>query len=182
ADAARAVRAAAGEALGLRGEPDPSAAADLVKALQDPSDAVKVQAARALSRQSGPPAGVVEGLCRLLDDDSDEVRAEAALALGKLGPAAAAAGGPLLRVLQTAGAAVREPAMRAMAMIQPPEGEAAFLLGLKDAQAEVRKVASAGLVKAPQLTAPVLPYLVEALRDPEAQVRSNAAHVMTRLE
>jgi HEAT repeat protein len=182
ADADPAVRAAAVEALGLRGEPYPAAAADLVKALQDPSDAVKVQAARALSRLTGPPAAAVEGLCRLLDDDSDEVRAEAALALGKLGPAAAAAGGPLLRVLQTAGAAVREPAMRAMALIQPPEGEAAFLLGLKDAEAEVRKVASAGLLKAPQLTAQVLPYLVEALRDPEAQVRSNAAHVMTRLE
>jgi HEAT repeat protein len=77
---------------------------------------------------------------------------------------------------------VREQAMRAIAMIQPPETPAALTFGLKDGSAEIRKVASAGWIKAPEVPEEVVPALVECLRDPEAQVRANAAHVLARLE
>ena len=109
-------------------------------------------------------------------------RSHAALALGKLGPAAAAAGGPLLRAAQTGEVSVREQAMRAIAMIQPPETAAAFTAGLKDACGDIRMVASAGWMNATAIPEEAIPALVEALRDPEVQVRANAAHALARLD
>jgi HEAT repeat protein len=77
---------------------------------------------------------------------------------------------------------VREQAMRAIAMIQPPEAGMAFASGLKDADGQIRKMASAGWMKAAAVPEHVIPALVEALRDPEVQVRANAAHALARLE
>ena len=77
---------------------------------------------------------------------------------------------------------MREQAMRAIAMIQPPEILSAFTSGLKDANGDIRKVASGGWMKAAAIPEEVIPALVEALRDPEAQVRANAAHALARLE
>src|SRR5262249_10536452 len=84
--------------------------------------------------------------------------------------------------VQTGEAAVREQAMRAVVLIQPPEAAQAFAAGLKDTQEEVRKLASAGLMKAQDIPPAVVPELVEALRDPHSQVRSNAAHALARLD
>ena len=67
-------------------------------------------------------------------------------------------------------------------MIQPPEGAEGFEAGLSDAAAEVRVVASAGWIKAASVPATIGPALVEALRDPEPQVRANAAHALARLD
>jgi HEAT repeat protein len=132
---------------------------------------------------AGATPAVIDGLCRrLLEDDSVLVQFHAAQALSKLGPAAAAAGGPLLRAAQTMEVAVREQAMRAIAMIQPPEAGTAFASGLQDADGEIRKMASAGWMKAAAVPEEVIPALVEALRDPEVQVRANAAHALARLD
>ena len=136
-----------------------------------------------LPRLAGATPAVIDGLCRrLLEDDSDWVQVHAALALGKLGPAAGAAGGPLLRAAQTGEVSVREQAMRAIAMIQPPETAQAFVAGLKDACGDIRRVASAGWMKATAIPDEAIPALVEALRDPEVQVRANAAHALARLD
>ena len=130
---------------------------------------------KVLPKLAGATPAVIEGLCRrLLEDDSDWVQAHAALALGKLGPAAAAAGGPLLHAAQTGEVSVREQAMRAIAMIQPPETTQAFAAGLKDACGDIRMVASAGWMNAAAIPEEAIPALVEALRDPEVQVRANA--------
>ena len=67
-------------------------------------------------------------------------------------------------------------------MIQPPESATAFASGLKDADGEIRKMASAGWMKAAAIPEQVIPTLVEALRDPEVQVRANAAHALARLD
>ena len=67
-------------------------------------------------------------------------------------------------------------------MIQPPETADALTGGMTDASAEVRKVASAGWMKAAEIPDTAVPTLVEALRDPEVQVRANAAHALSRLE
>ena len=72
--------------------------------------------------------------------------------------------------------------MRAIAMIQPPETAQAFIAGLKDASGDIRIVASAGWMKAAAIPEEAVPALVEALRDPEVQVRANAAHALARLE
>ena len=128
---------------------------------------------------------MVDGLCRrLLDDDSAWVRRDAAAALGQLGPAAAAAAGPRCSAPPGPGeAAVREQAMRAVAMIQPPETAEALDGRAQGRRArDIRMVASAGWMKAAAIPEEAIPALVEALRDPEAQVRANAAHALARLD
>jgi HEAT repeat protein len=182
-DADPQVRAAAVQAIGRWGEADEALLSGLMPLLEDTSDPVKVQVAEVLPRLAGATPAVIEGLCRrLLEDDSVLVQFQAAQALSRLGPAATAAGGPLLRAAQTAEVTVREQAMRAMAMIQPPEASAAFASGLTDADGEIRKMASAGWMKAAVISEEVIPGLVEALRDPEIQVRANAAHALARLD
>jgi HEAT repeat protein len=177
------VRAAAVEAMGQWGGASQAALSSLMPLLEDASDLVKVQVARVLPKLAGATPAVIDGLCRrLLEDDSILVQCGAAQALSKLGPAAAAAGVPLLRAAQTMDVTVREQAMRAIAMIQPPEAGTAFASGLKDADAEIRKMASAGWMKAAAISETAIPALIEALRDPEVQVRANAAHALARLD
>jgi HEAT repeat protein len=182
ADADPRVRAASVEAVGKREELGEEGVRALRGALNDTNDEVKVQVTRALPQRAGATPEVIAGLCRFLDDDNDAVQMAAAVALGKLNSGATAAGVALLRVLQTAEAAVREQAMRAIALIQPPEALQAFAVGLKDASVEVRKLASAGLMKVKEVRPEVVAGLVEALRDPEIQVRSNAACALARLD
>lgn len=175
------VRSAAVEAVGNHPELGEAGRATLLGALTDSNPEVRGQVAKALSGLAGAAPDVVEGLCRLLQDDNAQVQASAAQALGKLGPEASAAGPFLLQTLRTGEAAVREQALRAVVLIQPPEAVQAFSVGLKDAQEEIRKLASAGLMKAEAIPAEIVPDLIEALRDPEIQVRSNAAHALARL-
>jgi HEAT repeat protein len=182
-DADPQVRTAAVEAAGQWGEPNEAVLSGLMLLLEDANDQVKVQVTLVLPKLAGAIPAVIDGLCRrLLEDDSVLVQCSAAQALSKLGPAAAAAGGPLLRAAQTMEVTVREQAMRAIAMIQPPEAGTAFGSGLKDADGEIRKMASAGWMKAAAIPEEVIPALVEALRDPEVQVRANAAHALARLD
>ena len=177
------VRTAVVEAMGQWGEANETALNGLVLLLNDTNDQVKVQVTQVLPKLAGGTPAVIDGLCRrLLEDASVLVQCSAAQALSKLGPAAAAAGGPLLRAAQTMEVTVREQAMRAIAMIQPPEAGTAFASGLKDADSEIRKMASAGWMKATAIPEEVIPALVEALRDPEVQVRANAAHALARLD
>lgn len=181
-DADPTVRAAALEALGKRGEANEEIVAALLRGLLDPADPVKVEAAKALPRLAGATEAVIDGLCARLEDDSGWVQVHAALGLGRLGTAAGRAGETLLRAAQTGELNVREQAMRALVMIQPPEIGPALAAGLKDASGEIRKFASAGLVKAATIPPEVVPGLTDALRDPEVQVRANAAHALARLD
>jgi len=176
-------RAAAAEAFGAWGEADEETRADLLGLLDDTNDEVKARAARVLPKLAGAAPAVVDGLIRrLAEDDSDWVRVEAARALGQLGPAAAPAGPALLRAAQTGEAGLREEAMRALAVAQPPEAAEAFTSGLRDAEPQVRMLASAGWRKATAVPEDAVPALIEALHDPEVQVRANAAHALGRLD
>jgi len=182
-DAAPLVRAAAVVSVGRWGQRNEAILSSLAPLLEDANDQVKVEAIKVLPRLAGATPAVIDGLCRrLLEDDSVRVQARAALALGKLGPAAVAAGGPLLHAAQTGEVSVREQAMRAIAMIQPPETSQAFAVGLKDACADIRTVASAGWMNAAAISEQAVPALIEALRDPEVQVRANAANALARLD
>jgi HEAT repeat protein len=72
--------------------------------------------------------------------------------------------------------------MRALAVAQPPEAAEAFTSGLRDAEPQVRMLASAGWRKAAAVPEEAVPALVESLHDPEVQVRANAAHALGRLD
>jgi HEAT repeat protein len=176
-------RAAAAEAFGTWEEADEATRAELLALLDDANDEVKAQAVRALPKLAGATPAVVDALTRrLAEDDSDWVRVEAARALGQLGAAAAPAGGALLRAAQTGEAGLREEAMRALAVAQPPEAAEAFTSGLRDAEPQVRVLASAGWRKAAAVPEGAVPALVEALHDPEVRVRANAAFALGRLD
>ncbi len=177
------VRAASVEAVGSWGKPSQAALSGLAFLLEDANDQVKVEAIKVWPKLAGATPVIIDGLCRrLLEDDSALVQVHSALALAKLGPAAAAAGGALLRAAQTGEVSVREQAMRAIVMIQPPEAASAFTAGLHDASGDIRMVASAGWMKAAAISEDGVCALVETLRDPEVQVRANAAHALARLE
>ena len=177
------VRAAAVEAVGQWGETSAAVLSTVLLLLDDANDQVKVQVTKVLPKLAGATPEVIDGLCRrLLEDDSDWVQVYAALALGKLGSAAAPAGAALLHAAQTGEVSVREQAMRAIAMIQPPETTAALAAGLKDACGDIRRVASAGWMNATSISEGAIPALVEALRDPEVQVRANCARALARLD
>jgi HEAT repeat protein len=177
------VRAAAVEAVEKWGESNEMTLQGLMPLLEDANEQVKIEAIKALPKLAAATPSVLSALSKsLLEDGNSWVQVQAALALGNLGAGARAAGGALLRAVQTGEESVREQALRAMARIQPPESEAAFLAGLNDASAVIRMVASAGWIKAAEITEDAIPPLVEALRDPEVKVRSNAAQALGRLE
>jgi HEAT repeat protein len=183
ADADPLTRAAAIEAIGLWGEADEGSQADLLALLDDANDEVKARATRVLPKVAGASLAVVEGLIRrLAEDDSDWVRIEAARALGQLGSAAIPAGPVLLRAAQTGDVGLREEAMRALAISQPPESVEAFASGLRDAEPQIRKLASAGWMKVVAVPEEAIPALIEGLHDPEVQVRANVAFVLGRLD
>jgi HEAT repeat protein len=177
------VREAGVEAVSHAGRASRDVERVLVPLLADANDQVKVQAAQVLADQVGPTPDVIDGLSQLLTiDDSSRVQVHAGLALARLGPAAAPAGPSLLQVARTGEAAVREQAMKALAMSQPPEAPGAFVAGLKDPSPEVRRIASAGWMKADSVPDVAVQPLVDALRDPETQVRANAALALSRVE
>ncbi len=178
-DADPEVRGATVAAIGR--QPDLAAETPLHSLRADPSDAVRVEVARALASRTAS-ADNLDCLCSLLEDANVLVQAESALALGKLGAAAAPAGPWLLKATQTADVEVREAALRAIALIQPPEATEAFLAGLRSAQPQIRRLAAAGLIKMPDISAEMVPALVEALCDPEVLVRANAARVLAAME
>jgi HEAT repeat protein len=138
------------------------------------------------------PAGIPALVGHLADPDEGE-RAASVAALGLLGavdalPAVAAlatdasAGPALLRAARTAEEALREQAVRALILIRPPELEEALTGAMTDPSPAVRKVATAGWMKADAVPDAAVAVLVEALRDPEVQVRANAAHALGRLD
>jgi HEAT repeat protein len=176
------VRTAAVAALGQCGRLDEDALAALLRALDDAQDQVQVQAAKTLAQLGVATEPVVGALVRLLEDDSVLVQVNAAVTLASFGAAAAAAGPALLRVSQTAEVTMREYAVRALILIPSPETLPALTANLVDANAEIRKMASAGLMKATAIPDDLVPLLVEALRDPEPLVRANVAHALARLE
>jgi HEAT repeat protein len=181
-DADPQIRTAAVQALSRLGLPEAMQVALLLPALEDASDEVKLEAARVLGRLGEAPESVIKGLCELLQQEDEQVQIGAVVALGKLGPRAAEAGELLVNVLRRSGAALREQVLRALALIQPPEAAAAFLSALHDPDAEVRRWASAGLLKCEALQADALPALVQGLKDPDVQVRANIVLLCGRKE
>src|SRR5262249_30511706 len=152
---------------------DAAIAAALLRATADSSDQVKARAAAALGDGPATPE-VIQALCRLLTDDTAAVKVNAAQALGRLGPAAAAAAEPLGQALRTGEVELRRQVLRSLAQIDPAAVLPVAATALDDGDEAVRMMASAALLKVPELPAELVPALIEALSDPDVQVRSNA--------
>lgn len=176
------VREAGVEALGQARQPPDVVAALVLPLLGDANDQVKLQAIDVLTRQVGPAPAVIEGICNLLlRDDSTRVQAYAARGIGGLGPAAADCGPALVRAAQTGDAGVRRQAMRALAAIRPADARDAFRSGLRDADTEVRAIASEAWGEVPSIDDEAARALAEAARDPEGRVRLNAVRALARV-
>ncbi len=177
------VRVAAVETLGNWEKSSDAIVSALLTKLDDPNEEVKARVAEVLPHLAGATDDVIEALCRRLREDvSTWVQVHAARALGRLGTEATAAGPVLLEAARTGDVTVREQAMRALVLIQPEEATPAFVSGLKDPSGDVRKIASAGWMKAEVIPEEAIPTLIDALRDPEVQVRANASHALARVE
>jgi HEAT repeat protein len=154
----------------------------LLQAIHDPSGDVKVQVANVLGEMQLAVPAATEGLGHLLGDDTVVVQVSAARALGRLGPAAASMIDSLAHALLTGGVELRRQVIHSLALIDPPAALPTFLAALNDDDPEVRKLASAGLLKVPQLPAEVAPALIDALGDPDVRVRANAAQALGTLD
>ena len=162
---------------------EPATHQALLELIDDAHDEVRVKSFQMLARVAGATPELLAKLTQLVSDDANLwVKIQAAVTLGQLGQQAIAAGPVLVEIVLTQEADLREAALRALVQIQPPDATAAFIAGLKDTQADVRKIASAAWRKAASIPEEALPVLIEALRDPEILVRANAAFALSRLD
>jgi HEAT repeat protein len=146
-------RAGASHALGLLH--DEAATQALLPALDDREPAVRAAVAAALG-EIGDPTAIVALIPLLQDDEPDVVRA-AARALGRIGGAAAS-------TAAATGAAA------------DASGALAQALARRDQPLLVRRALAAALAQAPHPDAQ--PQLLDALHDPDPQVRGYAAQAL----
>ena len=172
-DSAEAVRAAAARSLGQL--EDPEAIAPLAQALrEDPDESVKTASAAALGALENP-GGIPQLAETLLGSDPSSVRAAAALALGAIATSQSL---PALMEAQRGddSPAVRSAASEALEEI-PSTELAGALTG--DADPEGRSAAAELLGQRGDPSA--APALIEALRDPEPEVRGAAENAVKAL-
>jgi HEAT repeat protein len=146
------VRQAAAAALGNIGPEAREAARPLSQAVKDADPQVREAAAKALGQIRPADREAVQALIDTLHDPSDRVRSAAVVALGKIGPAAKGAVPELVRVLRD-----------------------------RQAKPDLRRAAAEALGRAEADAAAVAGALTEALRDPDAGVRSAAALTLGRI-
>lgn len=147
----------------------------------DPSPEVQTEVAHWLGTRQPPSAAVIDALERLLRAESEAVQIAATRALGELGEESAPAVEGLRHALERGSAAVRGWSLRALAQVQPDRVVEDFVRALHDISPDVRRLASAGLVRAAdQLTEVHLPPVVESLHDADDRLRANLAMVLAR--
>ena len=150
--------------------------------IDDANDEVAARAIRFAPQLSTVDAVLPALRGRLHSPPNPMVQTAAALALGKLGPPAADAEPELAVAAREGDSELRLAAMRALAQIQSPGAAGVFATGLLDPDAQVRKLASAGLMMVTALPDEAIPAVVDSLRDPDEQVRANAAHLLSLLD
>ena len=177
------VRAIAADSIATHAGDWPNALDALIPLISDGNTDIAVRAMQALHQfQTYSEAAIEAVTLRLNGNQDSRVQSAAALTLSRMGSTAAQSGDELARLALAGDAEVREAAMRALAVLQLPESVGAFVAGLRDDEAEVRKIASAGLLKANQVPDDDVATVIEALRDPETRVRTNAATVIGRMD
>ena len=182
-DARPGLRAAAAQAIGMIGPDAKDAGSPLEKALADPSADVRISAAQALwniKSKSAKDLTPIAVIC--LQDKDSGVRSRAAAALGSF----KAGDNEVLDALQNA---LRDPSGKVRV-------QAAYALGniglaakkalpklveaLNDSEVKVRLVAAQALWVLDKQTQGV-GVLAEALKNPDAEIRTNAAISLARI-
>jgi HEAT repeat protein len=172
------VRQVAAVVLGRIGEP---AAGHLTAAL-DPGqpDSVRIAAALGIAAIGAPASAAVRPLCRCLTSPCGELRSVASVALAKIGPAAV----PALRiVLQFSDLAVVGAAVSALSYIGPAAAESlADIQNLSVRWPLPLKLAGASAaVRVGGDPASSMPLLLQALQDPDPEVRKTGLERISEL-
>lgn len=182
-DAAPEVRATAADSLAEWAPEWPDSIDSVLVLVGDGNSDVAEHALGALQKFAVYTDAALEAvLARLRDANDSWIQSVAAMTLGRMGASAAGAGADLASVALTGDVELRQAAMRALAILQPPEAADAFLAGLRDAEADVRKIASAGLQKGGVVPEGGVDAVIDALRDPDIRVRTTIASVLARLD
>lgn len=153
----------------------------LTQALAAPDDEVRAMAVIGLGELgSGSGPSVVAALTGAIHDGCEQVRRRAVRSLGDLGRASLPALPHLIAALRDPITCVRLEAMSALGRIGPDaEPAVPYLVSLlADEETRVRTVAGATLKK---IGPDCVPYLVEAMTDPDAILRERAALLLGQL-
>ena len=152
----------------------------LTQALSAPDDDVRALAVLGLSELGAGATSVVPVLTGAMHDGCDQVRRRAVRSLGDFGHAALPSLPHLVTALDDTSTCVRMEAMSAIARIGPDAEPAVphVIPLLADEDMRVRTVAGATLKK---VGSGSVPYLVEALSDPDAIVRERAAVLLGQM-
>jgi len=152
----------------------------LTQALNAPDDDVRALAVLGLSELGAGSSAILPALTGATLDGSDQVRRRAVRSLGELGRAALPSLPHLVAALDDPTTCVRMEAMSAIGRIGPDAEPAVpqLIPLLADEDIRVRMVAGATLKKIGPAS---VPYLVEALADPDAILRERAAVLLGQL-
>jgi len=154
----------------------------LTQALAAPDDEVRAMAVIGLGELgAGSPPIVVPALTGAIHDGCEQVRRRAVRSLGDLGRASLPALPHLIAALRDPITCVRLEAMSALGRIGPDAEPAVPYLVclLADEETRVRTVAGATLKK---IGPSCIPFLVEAMTDPDAILRERAALLLGQLK
>jgi HEAT repeat protein len=172
-DESAIVRVEAARALGTLGHV--VGAELLTKALDDPNGDVMVMAAWALGRLADDS---LPGLLKGLKSANDAVASESCRSLGVLGGRASSALPALQELLRDDRQAVKAAAGKAIKQIADSASPQLAIINDPKSDKDARKSAMWELSQIGAVTEEVIPALVHALRDPDADVRSDAACAM----
>ncbi|MSR54806.1 MAG: hypothetical protein EXS09_16185 [Gemmataceae bacterium] len=151
----------------------------LTQALNAPDDEVRALAVMGLGELGAAPA-VLPALSSAMHDGCIQVRRRAARSLGDLGNAALPSLPHLVAALDDSSISIRLEAMSAIGCIGPDAEPAVphLMSLLADEQIRVRTVAGATLKR---IGRSCIPFLVEALTNPDALIRERAALLLGQL-
>ncbi len=115
----------------------------------------------------------LDAIAKALDDANPEVQVEAANTLGKLAEQAIPVVPQLARLIATGNLSARKAALRAVAKIECEQVIDELLACLHDPDDEIRVLASASLLLAPELNEAQMEEVTRAIDDPHPQVQTN---------
>jgi HEAT repeat protein len=167
-------------ALSEIGPPARNAVPALVACLRDRHELVRRRAALALGELGPAARTAVPALLEALRDRDLMVRRWAAFALGEIGSKAASAAGALVELMREPSAATRSISAVGLTRIGA-EAVSTLIPALKDADAQVRRLAASILGKCGGDVQPRLIALQAVLADADPLVRQSAHEAIERL-
>jgi HEAT repeat protein len=157
---------------------------ELLKDLSDPDRETRLDAIRAIARKGKLPKqdspALIKALGAALKDKEISVRYNAVEVLSDLGPDCVAVLPAMIEMMKEKEALVRGQTIRAIAQLGPDAKPAipAFVVALSDEQHLVAGLASHALG---EIGAAAVPALVDALKSPEPNARTEAVHALAMI-